>query len=133
MWRWTFFVALALTLATLLLPAPDVVALKVWVVSWLPGGIWLARENVTHWQHADKLVHAGMFAVLGGLATSAWRGRLWRVRWWWTLLVLGAVTEGLQFWVPGRSPNVGDVVADAVGLLLGAALSLVLLGWRRQG
>jgi VanZ family protein len=64
-----------------------------------------------------------MFAVLGGLATSAWRERWWRVRWWWALLALGVVTEGLQAWVPGRSPSGADVLADALGLVLGVAVS----------
>lgn len=132
MWRALFFVALALTLVALLLPAADVLVLKGWVASWLPGGLWLARENVTNWAHADKWVHGLLFGVLGVLATLAWRERLWRVRWWWALLALGAVTEGLQFWVPGRSPSAGDVAADAVGLLLGVALGLVLMSGRRR-
>jgi hypothetical protein len=122
-WRALFFVALALTLVALLLPAPDVLALKGWVVSWLPGGRWLDREDVTHWAHADKWVHGLMFAVLGGLATSAWRDRWWRVRCCWALLALGVVTEGLQAWVPGRSPSGADVLADALGLVLGVAVS----------
>jgi hypothetical protein len=123
LWRVLFFLALVLTLVALLLPAPDVLALKGWVVSWLPGGRWLDREDVTHWAHADKLVHGLMFAVLGGLATSAWRERWWRVRWWWALLALGVVTEGLQAWVPGRSPSGADVLADALGLGLGVVVS----------
>jgi VanZ family protein len=127
MWRVLFFVALALTLVALLLPAPEVLALKKWVAAWLPGGLWVARENVTDWAHADKLVHAGMFAVLGGLATSAWREPRWRVRWWWALLALGVLTEVLQAWVPGRSPSGADVLADALGLGLGVVMSLWLL------
>lgn len=123
MWRVLFFVALVLTLVALLLPAPDVLALKAWAASWLPWGRWLDQEDVTHWAHADKLVHAGMFAVLGGLAMSAWRDRSWRVRWWWALLALGVLTEGLQAWVPGRSPSGADVLADALGLGLGVVVS----------
>jgi hypothetical protein len=122
-WRVLFFVALVLTLAALLLPAPDVLALKGWVASWLPGGRWLDREDVTHWAHADKWVHGSMFAVLGGLATGAWRDRRWRVRWWGALLALGVLTEGLQAWVPGRSPSGADVLADALGLGLGVVVS----------
>lgn len=63
-----------------------------------------------------------MFAVLGALATRAWPVPSWRMRWWWALLALGAATEGLQTWVPGRSPSLSDLAADALGLLLGMAI-----------
>jgi VanZ family protein len=132
MLKWAFYAALVATLLALLLPAADVLAIKVWAASWLPGVRWLDQANLTQLAHSDKLGHALLFAVLGALATQAWRVPQLRMRWWWALLALGAATEGLQAWVPGRSPSLADLAADALGLLLGIAVGLGLgLGSRR--
>jgi VanZ family protein len=72
----------------------------------------------------DKLNHvlafagpcfAGLAARAGTGARSAWRIAL-------GLLLWGAVLEGLQGLLPPRSAELMDLLADAVGLLVGAAL-----------
>src|SRR5690606_15313616 len=68
---------------------------------------------------ADKVAHAGAYAVLGGLLTLG-SGRVW-------LGVLLAAGFGIsdeihQFYVPGRASEVLDLVADTVGALLGATV-----------
>jgi VanZ family protein len=82
--------------------------------------------------HADKAAHAGVFALLAllaawGLARSfpAWE----RVR---VLLlsllvavIYGALDELHQRFVPGRTPDPMDLVADAAGALL----VITVLGW----
>lgn len=78
-----------------------------------PGTWWIPP-------HADKLVHAVLFAALAwaiGLAL-----RCSRVPWWRAALIafLGASAYGItdelhQRSVPGRSPDVMDWVADTVG------------------
>jgi VanZ family protein len=84
----------------------------------------------------DKIFHGLVFAVLGGLlrraAPAAGPG---------SLLVLGggiaygAFTEVGQAFVPGRSADSLDLLADVLGLLLGwtlAALAASRLATRRE-
>lgn len=73
----------------------------------------------------DKVVHAAVFAVLGGLAALALRAEgLARAR----ALVAGALValgyglldEAHQSWTPGRTMDAQDVLADVCGGTLGA-------------
>ncbi|RID99981.1 hypothetical protein D3F03_06295 [Simplicispira hankyongi] len=112
--RVLFTMALLVTLVCLLAPANAVLAAKVWAASWLPMATVLDAADAT--AYSDKLVHASLFAVLGGLAARSWQQG--RQRWWAVaaLLLLGALTEVLQSAIPGRSASLGDWLADALGL-----------------
>lgn len=73
----------------------------------------------------DKLVHAAMYAVLAALITHAMSGHSLR-----TVLVLGgalalfaAADEWHQRWIPGRSADLLDWVADISGAAIGYAYS----------
>ena len=66
---------------------------------------------------ADKVGHAAAYAVLGGLLRLA-TGRAWLAVLLSTLF--GISDEIHQYFVPGRMADVFDVVADAVGALIGA-------------
>jgi VanZ family protein len=76
---------------------------------------------------ADKLVHVGLFAVFGLLwlhGSPARRGAV--VAWG---LAFAVAIEALQEALPiGRSGDVFDVVADALGL----ALAVGLTAWRHR-
>lgn len=77
------------------------------------------------WPWKDKLQHAGVFLLLGGVALLACRGRLLAC-----CLAL-ALYGGLMEWLQGvftvtRIPSWWDWLADVVGIAL--ALGLVLLG-----
>ena len=78
----------------------------------------------------DKLVHAVLYGVLAFLALRAsWeRTRGWRLVAATLLGVLcfAALDEWHQAFVPGRSADPLDLLADAVGALAGAAAALVL-------
>jgi len=77
----------------------------------------------------DKVAHAAAYAVLYVLAQKGMAGRAVRV-WVWAVAYcafLGAVTEFLQFWVPGRYCSGADWAAD----MAGAVASAVFL--RRNG
>lgn len=78
----------------------------------------------------DKLVHLGLYSVLG--ATLAWAGARGRGRSAVTLLLAGAGYGALDEWhqalVPGRDPSLGDWIADAVGVVLGFLLLRFYLG-----
>ena len=112
-----FWVAVIVTAIVLLVPGDTVLAAKVWVASWLPMAAALDAADVT--EHADKLVHASLFAILGALGRRGWlqADQHWRVLAF--LLGLGVVTEALQSLVPGRSASIWDWLADAIGVLLG--------------
>ena len=76
----------------------------------------------------DKVIH---FAVFGLLATLVCRlGRGWQAAAWSLLAVsaFGATDEWHQSFVPGRSSEVADWIADTAG----AALAVILYtGWMR--
>lgn len=72
----------------------------------------------------DKAYHTAAFMALAGLFITLWRG-ISLTRWIVLLLVYAALTEIIQYFIPGRFFSVGDWVADALGVLLGAVLSLV--------
>ena len=68
--------------------------------------------------HFDKVVH---FAVYGLLATLVCRqGRGWRAAGWTVLVVsvYGASDEWHQSYVPGRSTELADWMADTAGAAL---------------
>ena len=65
----------------------------------------------------DKLHHLIAFGALAVLACASWS-----VPWWRSCLplsALGALIELIQLYVPHRSAEVGDWLADSVGVGLG--------------
>lgn len=87
----------------------------------------------------DKLVHFVEYLILGGLCTYA-TVRTWPRRRAWRTVALGAllaaafgVTDELhQAFVPGRSSDIADVYADALGSTVGAVLAYIALRWRER-
>ena len=79
----------------------------------------------------DKFAH---FAVYGLLATLVCRlGRGWQVA-FWTLLVVsayGASDEWHQSFVPGRSTDVRDWIADTLGAAIAIGLYMRWTWYRR--
>lgn len=81
----------------------------------------------------DKLAHALVYGILGALVARALRRGVVRPPSTMTAVVvvvviasvLGALDELHQAFVPGRSPDVLDGLADVVGAGLGASL----YGW----
>ncbi|MFO7551810.1 MAG: VanZ family protein [Haliea sp.] len=121
--RYRIFSALALsgTMLALLLTGEQLAVLT----SWLS---WPESATVAGYSHADKLMHAGMFAVCGYFMVLGWLTRnLQILPFFLGLLALGGSTEWLQGAIPGRSADVWDVVADAAGAAAGVALGLYLL------
>ncbi|MEZ4233136.1 MAG: VanZ family protein [Polyangiaceae bacterium] len=105
-WRWVLGVGTVFALVLASLPARDIP---------LPTGLLMR----------DKLLHAAVFVGIGGVARLAF----WR--WSWVVgaayaVGLGALIEVLQYFVPYRSAEWLDLLADCVGV--GLAL-LVLRLW----
>lgn len=120
----------------LLLWAPAIVfASAIFFISSLPGA---SLPTVAIWS-ADKVVHAAVFAVLG-LLVALPLDRLKLVErkgWLIAVAALIATAYGVsdelhQRFTPGRSPDVADVVADAVGAVIGA-WTWVAIVYRNKG
>ncbi len=72
----------------------------------------------------DKVVHATLYGVLGWLVARAVEGRGWGT---WAMMGLAMATfaaadEWHQQWIPGRSTDAFDWVADVAGAMAGASL-----------
>lgn len=86
----------------------------------------------------DKLNHVLAFAALAAAGCCGWaRGcatgpgvARWRVL--AGVLAYGALIEAVQYYVPGRSAEWGDLGADAIGILCGAWVFDVALPAGRQ-
>lgn len=79
-------------------------------------------------EYGDKVVH---FAVYGLMATLMCRlGRGWKAAWWACVAAaaFGATDEWHQSFVPGRTMELADWIADVMGAALAVAL---YAGWPR--
>lgn len=76
----------------------------------------------------DKINHASAFAALTVSACFGFPGSRRRVLLVMLgLLALGGLIEVVQYFVPGRDSDWHDVVADALGMAVGAFIALPLL------
>jgi hypothetical protein len=94
-----------------------------WVIGLFALSSWAVGDGALDfwWRfpHDDKVVHAALYAVLGGLLRVA-SGRIGT-----SVAIAGAVGIADELWqstIPGRSSDPLDWVADVVGALAGAAL-----------
>lgn len=97
----------------------------------LPGSAF-PKENWLDKIYADKLIHIGLFAILATLWCWAMLKRissaskLKTVFIWigFICLVYGIAMEFVQkYWIPNRSFDGGDIVADGAGAFLGVIFS----------
>ena len=118
------------------------------LAAWLPVGLWAGvifvlssipgtRFPAVDLPHSDKLVHAMLYGVLGGLLLRALDGHRGREAAAAKVLlavvlatVYGISDEIHQLWTPHRTADWRDVAADAVGATLGV-LSLVAMRWMK--
>jgi len=104
-------------------------AATAWTAMWAQAGVWTSLGDV-----AGNLV---LFVPLGWLALRAWPARphhaLVPAFLIWLLGVAYALAlQVLQFWVPGRTPSVSDVLWNAVGMALGLLAAGMAARWRPQ-
>jgi VanZ family protein len=114
---------------------PDGLVAAMLRVSWLASVLFvvvmslLPRSEVPELNLSDKFEHFAAYtgvALLGGLCV---RSRLWK----FALIpvaaiALGVVLEFLQLYVPGRSLEAADALANAAGAASGAVLSIGVRG-----
>ena len=77
-----------------------------------------AAPDISGW---DKANHSLAFAFLGILAKGAYPGHSIRAH--VALAGLGALIEVLQYFVPSRSADWKDFVADVLGIAIAAAVA----------
>ena len=82
---------------------------------------------------SDKVAHFAAYALLGLLLARAFAGAAWirysrdTVLAAWFVAALYAVTDEFhQSFVPGRTPSLGDWLADSAGALLGAMVAFAV-------
>ena len=91
------------------------------VLFFLPGSA-LPKEHWLDAIHFDKWVHVGLFAVLVFLWRSSFNQEFKNYNW---MLLLSALLYGLavefiqKYWVPNRSFDLYDVLADSIGSVVG--------------
>ncbi|HMI82984.1 MAG TPA: VanZ family protein [Polyangiaceae bacterium] len=103
-------------------------ALVIFALSSIPGGSFPTSKLLSY----DKLLHAGVYSILGGFTFLA-LPRSWSLRPSVLVLLAGVITtaygftdEFHQLFVPGRSADLRDVLADCVGGFVGAlAVALI--------
>ncbi len=90
------------------------------VLCFLPGSAF-PKENWLDGIAFDKWVHLGLFAVL----TFLWRFQFSAERKYDYIVVMLAIAYGFgveviqHYFIPNRSFDVGDVIADAIGGAIG--------------
>lgn len=104
--------ALLMVLLILLTPGAVIVQIKTWLS--LP-----LRPPSTTGLPLDKLVHFAMFALCSWLVARAWLREFGTARLLLLMLGFAALTECLQLLVPGRSGDLPDFFADALGVMVG--------------
>jgi VanZ family protein len=131
---------------------PDPALGPPWLRAWAPALLWscvifglstIPGDNLPSlpgWWNADKFVHAFIYGVLGALCWHAGRatfvrGRGHRVQVIAAMTctaVYGITDELHQAFTPLRSPDPFDVIADAIGGLLGALVCVAIVSRRAR-
>lgn len=109
------------------------------IFGWLPWvvfsglilrGAVLPPEKIPHWllQYSDKHVHSAEFFILFWFTWNALR-RIPKLTFKAVLTAvfcygafLGILTEVMQYWAPGRFPDIQDFTADMIGITAAASL-----------
>ena len=89
----------------------------------------------------DKFLHIGVYFALAVFFARAfiWEGKPWDRKWMWLAVALSALygmtDEVHQAFVPERTSEIGDWIADVIGSLLLPALKrplVALLHWEER-
>jgi VanZ family protein len=82
-------------------------------------------------EQGDKILHLATFFGLALLADLGWPRRGFVPAKYLPLLAFGIAIECIQYYIPGRSFSLGDILADGAGLALYGLLALPGLRWAR--
>ncbi len=106
-------------------------SLRLWLlIAW--AGVIFAASSVPGKAmppigETDWILHSGEYLVLGLLTSSYASGRGLKSLKYHLISLLGCVAYGMsdelhQFFVPGRYPSWGDVMADSLGAMVGVSI-----------
>jgi VanZ family protein len=118
-------------------PRPTTAKVTAWVLLALYAGVifYLSHQPTLpipmRFAHQDKVMHFCAYFLLGLLAAHAMGGLPVKQRFWWALALAsayGVSDEFHQSFVPGRSVDLLDWVADTAGAWCGALT--YLRAWR---
>ena len=124
---------------------------KAALLAWAPALLWAAGifrlsaipgdalPSLPGWWNADKLVHGIIFGVLGALGWRGVRATFGRGRSLTEQVIIAVACTTLfgisdelhQAFTPHRSPDVFDVIADAIGGSLGALVCVAIVARKR--
>lgn len=106
-----------------------------WLTAVTLAGYWIALFGATHYprivlpsvEHGDKLAHFAAYAGLAFLFATSLAARRWS---WWSIALVtmavaagyGAIDEVSQKFVPGRTADPYDWLADVTGAAIGLLL-----------
>ena len=114
--------------------------MKPFVFYWLPAialctliflqSCFATPDVLPSWPYQDKVIHAGIYGVLAALWVRAfntlpsWQGRRGRLLFIGIALatLYGLSDEWHQSFVPARSADAADLLADFIGSLIGSWL-----------
>ena len=99
------------------------------VVSWLAWSPAPPPQATSGW---DKLDHFAAFGSLSSMAALGWGWARWRAV-AAALVAYGVLIEWVQSFIPSRTAELDDLLADGVGIALGLlALRCLLLRFKQR-
>lgn len=97
------------------------------VFAQIPSFWFFSGDMPGDWEHPDKVLHVLTFIVL-----ALWFcGQYARSKYWVIatgLTIFGVLIEALQYMIPYRSAQTGDLMADIAGIVCGMVIALLGLG-----
>ena len=94
---------------------------------WAPlNGLGIPLDNYILGLRADHLLHASVFLPCALFLMDLYgKKRRWAA--WGTAVVVGLLTEGVQYLLPYRGYDVNDLIANTLGVTLGWMVVLLVL------
>jgi len=106
---------------------------------WFLSSISLQFPAINEFPFKDKGIHFIEYGVLGALNSFALSRTLPTIKRTFTAMfaifltvIWGVLDEIHQAFVPGRSSQIGDVLADSIGAIIGTAVYVLVVVWREK-
>lgn len=104
-----------------------ILLISVLVFALLPAIWFWPKSSPGSFELSDKFLHGLTFTVL-----AVWFSGQYARQTYWKLalglLVFGAMIEAIQYLVPYRSAETGDMIADITGITIGLIIALLGAG-----
>lgn len=101
------------------------------VLMWAPlNGVGLQLNNYMFGIRLDHLLHASVYIPCSWFLYDVLKQSRWKS--WLCATAVGLLTESVQYLLPYRGFDVNDLVANAVGVVLGLGLFVAVVGKGRR-